>query len=53
VVDEAQLFTRKRLDESAKAAAVHAERALDRIAREGRKFGIVLVLVSQTMKDFG
>src|SRR5439155_17916909 len=29
------------------------ERALDRIAREGRKFGIVLALISQTMKDFG
>lgn len=53
VVDEAQLFTRKRLDECAKEAAAQAERALDRIAREGRKFGIVLALVSQTMKDFG
>jgi DNA helicase HerA-like ATPase len=52
VVDEAQLFTRKRLDESAKQAAARAERALDRIAREGRKFGIVLALVSQTIKDF-
>jgi len=53
VVDEAQLFTRKRLDESAKQAAAQAERSLDRIAREGRKFGIVPVLISQTMKDFG
>ena len=44
VVDEAQLFTRKRVDESAKEAAAQAERALDRIAREGRKFGIVLAL---------
>jgi hypothetical protein len=52
VVDEAQLFTRKRLDDAAKHAAAHTERALDRIAREGRKFGIVLMLVSQTMKDF-
>ena len=53
VVDEAHLFTRKRLDESAKEAAAQAERALDRIAREGRKFGVVLALVTQTMKDFG
>jgi len=53
VVDEAQLFTRKRLDESAKQAAAQAERALDRIAREGRKFGIVMVLISQSVKDFG
>jgi len=52
VVDEAQLFTRKRLDESARHTAAQAERALDKIAREGRKFGIVLVLISQTMKDF-
>ena len=53
LVDEAQLYTRKRLDESATQAAAQVERALDRIAREGRKFGIVLALVSQTMKDFG
>jgi hypothetical protein len=52
VADEAQLFTRKRLDESAKQAAAQAERALDKIAREGRKFGIVLAIISQTMKDF-
>jgi hypothetical protein len=52
IVDEAQLFTRRRLDESAKQSAAKVERALDRIAREGRKFGIVLALVSQTMKDF-
>jgi DNA helicase HerA-like ATPase len=52
VVDEAQLFTRRRLDDSAKAGAAQVERALDRIAREGRKFGLVLALVSQTMKDF-
>lgn len=53
VVDEAQLLTRKRLEESAKESAAQAERALDRIAREGRKFGIVLMLVSQTVRDFG
>lgn len=52
VMDEAQLFTRRRLDESAKVAASQVERAIDRIAREGRKFGIVLTLISQTMKDF-
>lgn len=53
VVDEAHLFTRKRLDESARDAAAGAERALDRIAREGRKFGIVLALITQSLKDFG
>ncbi|MGD0770046.1 MAG: hypothetical protein ABSB42_17815 [Tepidisphaeraceae bacterium] len=37
VVDEAQVLTRKRVDQSAKDAAAQAERALDRIAREGRR----------------
>jgi hypothetical protein len=53
VVDEAQLFTRKRVDESAKQGAAQAERAMDKIAREGRKFGIVLAFISQTIRDFG
>jgi hypothetical protein len=52
VVDEAQLLTRKKVDESAKAAAAHAERALDKFAREARKHGGMLLLVSQSMKDF-
>src|SRR5205823_7537353 len=43
VVDEAQLLTRRRVDESAKDAAAQAERALDRLAREGRKHGGVLM----------
>jgi hypothetical protein len=53
VVDEAHLLIRRRLDESAKEAAAGAERALDRIAREGRKFGIILAIITQAMKDFG
>lgn len=52
VVDEAQLLTRRRVDAAARDSAASAERALDRIAREGRKYGIVLVLVSQSIKDF-
>jgi hypothetical protein len=52
VMDEAQLFTRKRVDEAAQAAAAQSERAIDRIAREGRKFGIVLALVTQTAMTF-
>jgi hypothetical protein len=52
VVDEAQLLTRKRVDESAKQAAAQTERALDRIAREGRKHGGILMLVSQSIKDY-
>jgi hypothetical protein len=52
VVDEAQLLTRKKVDESARNAAAQTERALDRIAREGRKYGGVLLLMSQTIRDF-
>ena len=53
VIDEAQNFTRRRVEHEAKDAASTVERAMDRITREGRKFGIVLALVSQSMKDFG
>lgn len=53
VLEEAQLFTRRRVDESAKAAAQKVERAIDRCARESRKFGGVLVLVSQGISDYG
>ncbi|MDB5328327.1 MAG: hypothetical protein JWM57_3896 [Phycisphaerales bacterium] len=53
VVDEAHLFTRKRVvDDDAIASAVRAEAAIDRLVREGRKYGIVVILVSQAMKDF-
>lgn len=51
-IDEAHLFTRKRIDESAKQAAQQSERAIDRVAREGRKLGIRLALVSQSIKDY-
>jgi hypothetical protein len=53
LIDEAHLFTRKRLDKSAKESAAQAERAIDKLAREGRKFGVLVVLISQTIKDFG
>lgn len=52
VIDEAQLMTRKRVAENAKGVAAQTEIALDRIAREGRKYGIVLLLLSQTIRDF-
>jgi hypothetical protein len=53
LVDEVQLLLRKRVDDSARVAAARAERALDKIARLGRKYGIQLFLVSQTISDFG
>jgi hypothetical protein len=52
VVDEAHLFTRKKVDESASDAAAQSERALDRFAREARKYGGILSLLTQSMKDF-
>lgn len=52
VVEEAQRFTRKHVPTEAKEAGRRAERALDRTAREGRKYGQCLVIVSQAIKDF-
>jgi len=53
LIDEAQVLTVKRVNREAAGAAARCEQALDRIAREGRKYGIALCLVSQTMKSFG
>lgn len=53
MIDEAQVLTIKRVSRDAAGAAGRCEQALDKIAREGRKHGIALCLVSQTMKSFG
>lgn len=52
IVEEAQSFTKKRVDDNAKAAAEKAEIALDRMFRESRKYGCCVVNVSQSIKDF-
>ena len=52
LIDEFHLLTRRRVSASAKEAAAKAERAIDRIARLGRKHGVVMVAVSQSMRDF-
>jgi len=52
VVEEAQCFTKKRVDDNAKNAAEKAEVALDRMVRESRKYGCCVINVSQTIKDF-
>lgn len=52
IVEEAHRFTRKRVDETAKAEASRAEITLDRVVREGRKFGCCVVILSQTIRDF-
>jgi hypothetical protein len=51
-IDEAHLLTRRRVGKSAAGAAAQAEQAMDRIAREGRKYGIMLLLITQTFKSF-
>jgi len=52
VVEEAHRFTKKRVAEDAKTAGEQAEIALDRLIREGRKFGISVNPTSQSIKDF-
>lgn len=51
-VEEAQNFTKKKVSEDAKKAGEQAEIALDRIVREGRKYGCCTVIISQTIRDF-
>ncbi|MFN0133651.1 MAG: helicase HerA domain-containing protein [Phycisphaerales bacterium] len=51
-VEEAQLFTRRLAAGTAKAAASRAEAALDRVLREGRKFGLAGIVSSQSIMDF-
>ncbi len=52
LVEEAQLFTRRLAGDRAKPAAARAETALDRILREGRKYGVCAVTSSQSVMDF-
>lgn len=52
VVEEAQRFTKKRVTEDAASAGQQAENALDRIVREGRKYGCYVNIQSQSIKDF-
>jgi len=52
VIEEAHRFTKKRVVEDAKKAGEQSEIALDRLMREGRKFGITVNVTSQSIKDF-
>ena len=52
VVEEAQTFMKKGVGAESRNAAARAELAIDRIAREGRKYGINLLMLSQTIRDF-
>jgi hypothetical protein len=52
VVEEAHRFTKKRVTQEAKAAGERAELAMDRFLREGRKYGLCMLVVSQSHRDF-
>ena len=52
IIEEAHRFTKKKADDSAKDAAEKAEIALDRMVREGRKYGCCVIIDSQSIKDF-
>ncbi|MCE5191376.1 MAG: DUF87 domain-containing protein, partial [Actinomycetia bacterium] len=53
VIEEAHRFAKRRSDEDdAKGAVARVEDAIDVIAREGRKYGLNVLLVSQTIRDF-
>jgi hypothetical protein len=51
-IDEAIQFIRRGVVDEAKDAAAKVELALERIAREGRKYGIGLLAISQSSRDF-
>lgn len=52
VIEEAQLFTKKRVAEEARDAAGRAEQSIDRVTREGRKYGIRTIILSQSAREF-
>jgi len=53
IIEEAHRFTKLRSDDDTTKKAVAAvEDAIDLIAREGRKYGLNVFLVSQTIRDF-
>jgi hypothetical protein len=51
-VEEATRFIRRGVDMDARETAERSERSIDRVAREGRKYGMFLVLVGQSCRDF-
>lgn len=52
VVEEAHRFTKKQVVRDAKEAGEQAEMAMDRFLREGRKYGLCMLVVSQSHRDF-
>ena len=52
VIEEVPNFMKKYACEELRAVAKRFEQIVDRIAREGRKYGISLMIISQTIGDF-
>jgi len=52
VMEEVPNFMKKTTIPKLRSAAEQVESTIDRIAREGRKYGISLVIISQTIRDF-
>lgn len=52
VVEEVPNFIRKRAAADARGPAGRSQAEIDRISREGRKYGLTLLLISQSIRDF-
>jgi len=51
MVEEVPVFMKKGVVPEAREAAQRSEQSIDRAAREGRKYGIALLLIGQSSKD--
>jgi energy-coupling factor transporter ATP-binding protein EcfA2 len=51
-IEEVPNFLKKRASAAARSAAERTETVIDKIAREGRKYGLRLLLLSQSIRDF-
>jgi len=52
VIEEVRNFVRKRASETARGPAGRSQTEIDRISCEGRKYGLNLLLISQSIRDF-
>lgn len=52
VIEEAHTFLPGNVDPSAKEVAKECEKRIERISREARKYGLNLLVVSQSLSDF-
>lgn len=52
IIDEAPRFIRKHVCKEAQSAAAESEKAINLITAEGRKYGLSVILLSQTIRHF-